>query len=183
MRYFPPGIWGKAPNFHANLSEVVSNYLLDMDEYPLWQAQFVPFVYRLLWLRTFHYPISILVTETEHGAGEMIAKLLGISDEQGLALLNSDIARVKAGTAYYQATLTLSSDDYQTIQRAFEEADFWNMPSTDDHTGRDGSIWVLEAVVNEHYHAVMRWSPSEGVFRDVALTLLHMAAIPINPLY
>lgn len=184
MLYFPPGIWGTPPNFHANLSKVISDVLLDMDEYPLWQEQSSLYFYRFILYRNFHPPICILIAEGKQGVGDLTAKISSSPKEQSATLPQSGIAQwVKQGKTYYQATHTLAASDYQAIQRAFEEANFWEMASTDEHSGRDGSIWVVEAVANGHYHAVMRWSPSASVFRDLAMTFLHAAEIQVDPLY
>jgi hypothetical protein len=184
MRYFPPGMWGTLPNFHANLAEVISDSLLDMDEYPLWQEESPLSLYRFFLFRNFHPPLCIMLAEAEQDAGDLTAKISSSPQAQHYALPKSGRAEwVKQGKTYYQATHRLTPSDYQTIQRGFEEANFWEMPSTDENSGRDGSIWVVEAVANGQYHAVMRWSPSAGVFRDLALTFLHVAEISVDPLY
>lgn len=184
MLYFPPGMWGAPSNFHAGLSKVISESLLDMDEYPLWQGQSLRYLYRFVLYRNFHPPLCIMIAEAEQGAGDLIAKISSSPQEQGSTLPKSRMVEwVKQGKRYYQGTHPLAPNDYKSIQIAFEEANFGEMPSTDEHSGRDGSIWVVEAVMNGHYHAVMRWSPSAGVFRDLALTFLHVAEIQVDPLY
>ena len=183
MDYFPPDTWGTPPNFYAGLATVISESLLDMDEFPLWQGQSLLYLYRFVLRRNFHPALCITITEAEQGTGELTAKILTSPPESATLPKSGRAQWVKQGKTYYQATATLASNDYQALQKAFEAAKFWEMAPTDEHTGSDGSIWLLEAFANGHYHAVMRWSPEAGVFRDLALEMLAVGAITLEYIY
>jgi hypothetical protein len=59
-----------------------------------------------------------------------------------------------------------------------ESMDYWNIPTRESTPpGFDGSTWLLEGLRNSSFHAVSRWSPESGVFREAALLLLNYAGL------
>ncbi len=67
------------------------------------------------------------------------------------------------------------------------EVGFWNAPNpVNDQRGTDGSQWIIEGVKGSHYHVVDRWSPTNGVARQLGLLLafdLAKIAMPKNDIY
>jgi hypothetical protein len=68
----------------------------------------------------------------------------------------------------------LSDDEWVDLIGSMQKAQFWEMSSTNDRWGADGSSWLLEARRGSGYHVVERWSPEDGPFRSLGLTLMRL---------
>ncbi|MCZ4408541.1 hypothetical protein O3Q51_06965 [Cryomorphaceae bacterium 1068] len=78
---------------------------------------------------------------------------------------------------------TLTSDEWSTIEKAFDSSCFWTMPVKIDRKGLDGGHYWLEAFdplahnpVKRDYFIAVRWSPERGTaFRHICETILEVA--------
>lgn len=154
QEYFPPGVLGETPQEHEFNSHWYSRQLKALHEPSLWElSQRDPKaeVYRFLWLRSFHHPISVRLVVRSSGSGWM----------------NSHMTSGKGGYAPGRITryniFWLTKSKTQSFLAALESADFWNLPTLlpakENTVNLDGAQWILEGAKNGHYRIIDRWSP------------------------
>ena len=74
QQYFPSGVLGRTPQEHESTAQWYSRHLKALHEPSLWElSQRDPKaeVYRFLWLRTFHHPVSVRLVVRAGGSGWM----------------------------------------------------------------------------------------------------------------
>ncbi|MEN8166649.1 MAG: pilus assembly protein PilP [Pseudomonadota bacterium] len=77
-----------------------------------------------------------------------------------------------------QPQYTVEHSDISRFLALLKSMDFWNMQIGDLlHPNLDGSTWVLEGIKKGVFHAITRWSPEPGEFRDAMLLLLSYAGL------
>jgi len=117
-----------------------------------------PESYRFLWLRSFHHPIAIRMDIHSDGTSTLTAKMaVGGGCYDSCALLLNKI-------------YTISKEETQSSLQRVDKAGFWSAPTlAEEETGSDGARWIIEGVKNGQYHVVDRWSPANGVARELGL--------------
>jgi hypothetical protein len=183
--YFPVGVFSlDFPSEAANLKSdqitrnAVSAELRAMDEPSLFeisQKQDCE-IYRFLWLRTFHQPISIRMTINPDGSGDLVAKVM------------SGRSGYDSGYLITNAESHLVPVEIRLFNEKLLKADFWTLSTRrlKDIYGRDGATWILEGTKHKTYHVVDRWSPHDGSYRDACLYLtlgLAKLKIPDREIY
>jgi hypothetical protein len=118
--------------------------------------------YRLLWLRTFHHPVAVRVTDSAEKISLDAIEL----DGKGGYFTGGVLRRKKT---------TLSKTQFQVLLDAFSKADFWSVATREDGIGLDGAEWVLEGARQGNYHVVSRLSPRDGDVREIGLLFLKLA--------
>ena len=136
-------------------------------------------VYRFLWLPSFKHPVSVRMEVRTDGT----------------ALITTTVAPGSAGFPYtckgpvQTVTKTLTLEQIQTFRALVQSVAFWSIPSSmkNDQTGTDGSVWIIEAVKDGHYHMVNRCSPvdsrepSKEVVRKLGMALaLDLGQLPME---
>jgi hypothetical protein len=128
--------------------------------YPLGGEE--PEVYRLLFLPTFDEPVVIRLSASE-GAWKAVCKR---SNGRG---------GYDPGELTTENERELSLTQAKKFQRLRDQAEFWEMPSTEDSAGLDGSQAVLEGVRPGRYHVVDRWSPHGTPYAKLVQFMLKLA--------
>jgi len=118
--------------------------------------------FRFTWLRSFHPPVAVRVF-----AGSKSAELVAIqmSGSGGYA----------PAAAVDQLHRALSSSEWNDLNNALAQSDFWNLPAWHGPGGLDGAQWIVEGRVGSRYHIVDRWSPESGNYRDLGLLFLKLS--------
>jgi hypothetical protein len=126
--------------------------------------------YRFLWLRSFHHPVFVRIRRDQNGIKLFTKELDGAGGyEPGKVLRESEIS--------------LQRKEFCEFLRLLEKADYWTLPSTKtDEAGADGAQWILEAVKENRYHIVDRWSPENGAYRAACVYLLKLSGIDTDRL-
>jgi hypothetical protein len=128
--------------------------------------------FRFTWLRSFHPQVAVRVF-----AGPEFAELIAIqmSGSGGYA----------PAAAVDQPHRVLSSREWDDLNNAVAQTDFWNLPSWRGRGGIDGAQWIVEGRVGSQYHVVNRWTPDPGNFRDLGLLFLKLAnfSFPEDQIY
>ncbi len=126
-------------------------------------------VYRFLWLRTFHHPIFVKVERGQNEVKLFTKELDGAGGyEPGKVLrINNHI---------------LTKDEWCKFLALLEKANYWKLPTENEVLGNDGAEWILEAVKGGRYHAVDRWSPKKGEYREVCIYLLKLSGVDVDKL-
>ena len=92
-------------------------------------------------------------------------------------------SRVLGRSRLYQKepaiTATLSSDDWEKLQRALTISNFWSLDATDDERfGLDGAQWLIEGRRGNVYHSMDRWCP-RGAIYDLGRLFFALAGPPL----
>lgn len=145
-----------------------------MNEPSLWQASSNKdlHTYRFLWLRTFDAPIAIRIETNSLGAGLLFAKATdGKAGYLPGKLVTDDVQR-------------LTADHIDGFLAKLDHVQFWQLPATDySRQGFDGADWVVEGVKDGRYHVVVRWSPGNAPFRELALHMVELSGLKVDKVY
>ncbi len=121
--------------------------------------------YRFTWLRTFHHPIAVRVTNSTGGMTLVAVELSGAGGYAPSSVKN----RVEK---------SLAPEQWAELLNAIEAAGFWSEAAKDPYPeGVDGAQWVVEGERNGKYHVVDRWSPKHGADRDLGTLFLKFAGL------
>jgi hypothetical protein len=120
-------------------------------------------IYRFLWLRSFHHPISVRLERSDYSFKLVSVELSGKGGYEPGRKLRTD-------------NIIVSEDEWCKFMSLLEAASFWSQPTSDPRqSGRDGAQWVLEGVRRNRYHIIDRWSPHDGGFRAAGIYLLQLS--------
>ena len=152
--YFPLGSLGETPRDDRFRADWYSKRLAALQEPSIWgmsrQAPTVE-VYRFLWLRSFHNPISVRLNVASDGTGVLTSK-----ETNGKAGHDPE-------TLIRNTSERLSKEQTQWFLRRLDDVGFWKLPARQQVPERtshlDGAQWIVEASKDGHYQIVDRWSP------------------------
>lgn len=152
---------------------VVSDTLRVMHERPFGELGASERALRFLWLRSFHRPILIRV-EKQSGTQFLTVKML-----DGPWRIGVDGVRLSKLT--YQRRRALTAGEWKALAQLTQDG-FWKQAASEPVPGGpDGADWIVEGVERGRYHAVARWNPERGPFRELCLAMLGLSAIPLTP--
>lgn len=157
-------------------------------------------VYRFLWLRSFHHPISVSVKILNHGNSGAI--LHAVELDGGDTYGAPKAKQLRNFSCHYYPKLT------KELMAKIETSKFWTIPPNDDliqpteipaelrnmplgNSGNigaryrfvpkllrfDGAQWVMEGWKEGKYRLVRRFSPNEGEFRELCVIFLLLARL------
>ena len=157
QQYFPPGVFddnGRTGQYTINW---YSKNLKALGEPSLWelsQRDRTAEVYRFLWLRTFHHPVSVRIV--------MYPK----AHVYGRARL---FAKVASGTAGYdpghvnrRRYTNLMDGAARKLLERIESVGFWTQPLRGPEPKLitlDGAEWIIEGIKGGEYHVIDRFTP------------------------
>ncbi len=125
-------------------------------------------IYRFTWLRTFHHPISVRIEKQ----GEIVKVFTKVCNGAG---------GYEPGKLIQNTTHSIKKDDYKKLLDKLSSFDFWNTQNEkSDVIGTDGSEWIIEAVKDNKYHVVSRWTPTKRgktTFRDIGEYLISISTV------
>jgi hypothetical protein len=125
-------------------------------------------VYRFTWLRTFHHPVSLRLEKQNN----IIRLMVKVANGAG---------GYEPGQVIADTTINVTKEEWQTFTGKVETGKFWELQTeTRDDDGKDGSEWILEAVKENKYHIVTRWTPTNekyGSFRAIGEYLIALAKL------
>lgn len=177
QQYFPVGALSSDTKMAEIRSDWYSQELRFLHEPPLWRESHRPdeVVYRFLWLRAFHAPISVRLEI--HGGNSSVTVKEG--KFHGAA---------ESGKLLRTTTTLISRDQVGLFLNKVAEVNFWSIPSPNsDLGGPDGSEWILEGANSTAYKIVTVYTaPNGNPVRVLGLMLLFDLAhahIPSNSIY
>lgn len=125
------------------------------------EAQGSQACYRFTWLRTFHRPVVFRVEVKRDGSATYQVKVADGAGgyEWGKVVRNETkvIDPALAATFKAQAQKLLKLEPYEKSR------------------GLDGASWLIEVRMDGRYHAVSRWSPSDGEFQKMGQLFIDQA--------
>lgn len=161
--YFPKNIFDKRDRLDDFVNDWYETHLKAMDEKPLITNDNAGSeIYRFLWLRSFHHPVSIRVEINVNGPMLHFKELGGAGGyEPGKPIKN--------------ISKKITQTEWCGFINKLKIARYWTMFPMHKTQGLDGAEWVLEGVKDGRYHLVSRWSPNNGNYRNACIYLLHLA--------
>ena len=162
-----PNYW-TAGTFHDLLHSAYSLQLCAMGEPVLSKPGAGKVRFRFIWLRTFHPGIAIRI-EHDFSHTKLIATKLSGAGGQS------------PGKVERQFDRTLSPKEWSSIQRLISESGFWNLPTSGQSFGLDGSQWIIEVAESNRYHVVDRWNG--GPLESLGRQLLTFSQLDPKPIY
>lgn len=174
-QYFPTGSFGSDASIEQLKTEWYSRKLLELHESSLWEVsrqQPSTEIYRFLWLRTFHHPISIRVTVANRNVGE-----LEVKETNGYGGLP------RSGKLIRDDKRILSKAEMELFFTNLVKLQLWTSHHSNEYRGGpDGAQWVLEAVRNGQYRILDVWGPEGSEpMRLFGITMLNLAHMEIPP--
>ena len=166
-KYFPS-------SFDSFKEQWYSEQLRALGEAPMCCAKGATIhAYRFTWLRTFHRPVAISVSQDAKGNWAIHTK---VTDGAG---------GYSPGKLVVNESRPLSADAAGALQRLLEPgSSFWTLPSEDkERFGFDGSQWIVEARSGDSYHYVDRWTPDKGPVRDIGLMFMKLSGKEFGKVY
>ena len=126
--------------------------------------------YRFTWLRTFHHPVVVRVSQNQGRVSLTAIELNGAGGYE-------------PGKVLRRKEATLSNAQFRDLQAALAGASFWSIPTTEENSGLDGAEWIVEASDNGRYHVVVRWSPNDGPIHALGMQFLKIANWQFKDVY
>ncbi len=173
-QYFPLGAMDCDPKGDTFRTNWYTKHLKALDEPSLWalsRSDSRATVYRFLWLRSFHHPVSVRLIIEHDRSGKLVTKITGGAGgyEPGSLILNESKPVGKQLTTHFLSQIVGTH--------------FWELETDRQPGGLDGSQWILEGVSDGHYQIIDRWSPGpKDPLRTLAVTLMSdFAGIKIEP--
>ena len=173
--YFPKDAFAGEGRAETFTTTWYSKALSTLNEPSLWQLSTLnkhSTVYRFLWLRTFHHPVSIRVSIAPDGTAEAQIKV------------SSGAGGYDPGHVIEDRTGKLSPIEVSDLLKLVSATNFWKLPTEEqihpDRIDLDGAQWIVEGVQNDRYHIVDRWSPTKGTYHDLGLYFIkHLSGLKI----
>ena len=145
------------------LREWYSKHLRAMNEPSMRCGVAADTEYRFTWLRNFHHPVAVRVTNKDN-----IARIDAVElDGAGGYMPGKELRRVSR---------RLTTAEWVNIHQAMEA---WALKAPTEERGLDGSEWIFEQHNAGGYGAVSVWSPTSGPARAMGELFLSKAKITV----
>jgi len=120
--------------------------------------------YRLIWIPTFHAPVSARIWRSREKQF-LVTKQLDGKGAYGM------------GQLAVQNIRSLSDDEWNEFMRLLRQSGYWDLLSKDDSPPpNDGATWIIEGSRNGQHHQVNRHAPSSE-FRDACAYLVSLSGL------
>jgi hypothetical protein len=161
------------PDLHTLKSDWYYKHLKVLEEPSIYQLKSIEerTIIRFTWLRTFDQPISIRLIVNEDESGILYVKM---SNGKG---------GYEPGTIVINERKDLLKQTVASFINTIENMNFWNLPSTTEQHGFDGSQWIFEGLSGGEYHVVERWSPESGAIKNLGLMFLKISGLEDQEIY
>lgn len=166
QQYFPNHAFDKRDDLNNFKVKWYQKPLEALKEPSLWdlsQARGPDEVYRFLWLRSFHHPVSVRLSISSDGTGTLTTKVC------------TGAGGYEPGKLIVNRNEKIGADRVKWFLDRIDEQQYWSLPTEEEDPntiGLDGAQWVLEAVKNGNYKVVDRWSPEKGPIKNLGLILV-----------
>jgi hypothetical protein len=172
---FPGGIFDKKAETDNFISQWYNKQLKALGEPALYQQETGKdkLVFRFLWLRTFHNPISIrLEINKNDGSGILYVKVTDGAGGYEPGKIKEDFKK------------SIPKEEIDKFLKLVKTENYWELPVKGGITGLDGAQWVVEGSQEGRYHVIDRWSPPEGAsIKKIGLFLLNLSGLKVEDIY
>jgi hypothetical protein len=164
--YFPIQLFTNKSNVGQDTFVVswYSKMLYAMREPLLYNRDEKGEIFRFTWLRTFNNPVAIRIIRNNEDYKISWKMCDGLGGYEPGELIVDTEKKINKKTW----------DDFQIL---LKKTNFWNMSTTKDDNGADGSQWILEATDSIRYHVVDRWSPKNNNYYQCCFYLIRLTDI------
>ena len=144
---------------------VLSNFYLGHD------------TYRFLWLRAFHRPVVITLSNDNSIVTLTTKELDGqVHYFELKRCTNCDTTNLKEPKLIINETKKLTLNEWNNFENLLTQCNFWEIPSFKREMGEDGAEWNIEAHLLGKYKFVDRWAP-KGSFADCGKYLIKLSGL------
>lgn len=128
-------------------------------------------IYRFALFRSFHSPFCVRLqkSDTNSDTFSLFVKEVHYSENDKNDLMVAEIL--------------LSRKLLADLIDQIESLDYTELPPTRGAEGNDGARWILEVLKEKEYHIVDRWSPQNGMIREIGMKFFKIAKQTPDPLY
>jgi hypothetical protein len=174
-RYFPDGVFDSDDKEeNDSRDQLYSAHLRAMGETSLWalsKGDRTATAYRLLWVPSFHHPISVRVTRS---GVVFTAHAVELDNEGGL----------KPGRVAAERRVKLTEDQWTWLLVYLERSGFWKMPTSVKMTLEtglvlDGDSLVCEGVEAGKYHVVDRLD-ADPAYEKLCWYMLSLSGLDVK---
>ena len=144
-----------------------SQHLTALDE-PMLSDSLPTKVFRFTYLRTFHNPIVIGLANSN----DTITIYWKVCDGAG---------GYAPGNLVEDKSKKLTLKEWEDFTEKINAIKFWDLPSTNNSMGCDGSQWILEGKTLGKYHVVDRWGGGE--LKDICKKLIKLTDLKLGNVY
>lgn len=126
--------------------------------------------YRILWLPGFDAvdrPVAVRVEKADRRVMLTVVQLGRDGEED-------------AGKVVLSKQVHLDRSRWNRLAARIWGAGFWDMPARIDYMGYDGEEFVVEGVRDGEYHAVYRWTPKPGAYRELCREMLNLTGMDLG---
>lgn len=172
--YFPDNIFDKKPETNDFMSRWYGKNLKALKEPSIYEERNKKDkqVFRFLWLRTFHNPISIrLEINRNDGSGILYVKMTDGAGGYEPGKIKEDFKK------------SIAKDKIAEFLELLKRDNFWQLTTKENPSGLDGARWIIEGLQDGKYYLVDRWSPKTGGIRDIGLFLLDLSGLKVEDIY
>lgn len=159
--YFPKQVVPYNDAFDGSRRDWYATHLSAMEEPSLLAQGREERALRFLWLRSFHRPVAVRVSDSSGAMRLTAVELDGFGGG-------------RPGKAARRIDRALSDEEVQEFHQLVSAASVWSAPVKQETQGRDGAQWVFEVVNGDRYRLVERWSPENDPMRDLGIGLLEL---------
>ncbi len=143
-----------------------------MKEPPVGQLPRTEQAFRWVWLRSFHPPVVVRVQKQGSQATivvRMLDRAYGLGPDG-----------VRAAKLVVDRRRGLTADEWDSLVE-LRRLGFWAQAATEPEVmGVDGADWIMDGNAWGERHAVTRWSPESGPFRELCLAMLKLSGISVR---
>ena len=164
--YIAKRIYSK-DKYDDSVMEWYSEYLFGMKEPLLFNRKIDNEIFRFTWLRSFHEPVVIRISETEQKY-KLNWKTLKLDENY------------KPIEIIINESKNITKKEWENFNELVKKADFWNMEFGRYSMDTDGSEWILEGVNSENYRAVSVFYPEKGDFYNACDYLISLTNLKIS---
>lgn len=188
--YFPLGC-GLEDSDRLNLVSTLKS----LQERPLAEVGPKAIAYRFIWLRSFHQPVSVMVSLPDSGVGLLVGKVIELEprrspseplrhDQLRTVVVNLPAERCSQFKASLARFAFSQIDQYDDLTRPplYDFELFGKRFSSRTEYMKDGARWVMEGWNHGTYRVCQRQSPAEeDALRQMAIFMLTEAKLlPTN---
>ena len=128
-------------------------------------------IVRFTWLRSFHAPIVLRLTVLPDGAGHLdMVRLSGLGGYE-------------LGSVEDRQRWDVASTDIAAVLQAADPARLRPVEPGCGPPGADGAGWLIERQDARGFQFASRWSPRDGVVREVGMLLLQLGGSSDEEIY
>jgi hypothetical protein len=164
--------------------------------------------YRFLWVRSFHYPVLITMSNKNRpiiNTKILISKsfprtLVYLPEDRphrpnsGISISTISINEIRRNFpnadsivfptySIKDTTFYLKKDQWNTFKKLLDQSNFWSLnPLTEPRPVADGAEWILEAHTKDKYYFVRRHSPQDS-FQACCEYLIKISAAKNEEIY